>query len=127
MANTFENRPPGRFEEDTMATLITSQDMDYMKAFPADQKVKIMREIMSRSPTAERHFEGNTYCVKTILKLRADGLKLIDLQPLESAFTCVWYKRNGSLLGRGKTEVAAMVVWECSADDDVTTVKVWHM
>ena len=111
-----------------MATLITSQDMDYMKAFPADQKLKIMREIMSRSPAAERNFEGNTYCVKTILKLRADGLRLIDLQPLESAFTSVWYKRNGSLLGRGKTEIAAMVVWEGNdSDDDVTTVKVWKI
>ncbi|MBI4207393.1 MAG: hypothetical protein HY527_20430 [Betaproteobacteria bacterium] len=112
-----------------MATLITSQDMDYMKAFPAEQKLKIMREIMSRSPTAERDFEGNTYCVKTILKLRADGLRLIDLQPQESAFTSVWYrKKNGSLLGRAKTEVAAMVVWECSAhDDDVTTVKIWQI
>jgi hypothetical protein len=111
-----------------MATLITSQDMDYMKAFPADQKSKIMREIMSRCPVAERQFEGNTHCVKTILKLRADGLRLIDLQPQESAFISVWYKRNGSLLGRAKTEVAAMVVWACSdCEDDVTTVKIWKI
>jgi hypothetical protein len=111
-----------------MTTLITSQDMEYMKAFPADQKSKIMREIMSRSPVAERDFEGNTHCVKTILKLRADGLRLIDLQPLESAFTSVWYKRNESLLGRAKTEVAAMVVWACNdGDDDVTTVKIWKI
>jgi hypothetical protein len=115
-------------EEATMATLITSQDMEYMKAFPADRKVKIMREIMSRSPVAERNFEGNTYCVKTILQLRADGLRLIDLQPLECAFTSIWYKRNGSLLGRAKTEVAAMVVWEGNdRDDDVTTVKIWKI
>lgn len=112
-----------------MTTLITSQDLDHMKAFPADQKLKVMREIMSRSPIAERHFEGNTYCVKTILKLRADGLQLIDLQPQESAFTSVWYKkRNGSLLRRAKMEVAALVVWECNArEDDVTTVKIWQI
>jgi hypothetical protein len=42
-----------------MATLITSQDMDYMKAFPADQKSKIMREIMSRSPVAGGNVQGN--------------------------------------------------------------------
>lgn len=111
-----------------MAAIITTEDMEHMRAFPAHQKLKILREIMSRIPSAERHFEGNTYCVKTILKLRADGLRLIDLQPLESAFTSIWYKKNGSLLGRAKDEVAAMVVWECNADDDdVTTIRIWQM
>lgn len=111
-----------------MATFITSQDRDHMKAFPAEQKSRIMREIMSRYPVAERNFVGNTHFVKTILKLRADGMRLIDLQALETAFTSVWYKRNGSLLGKAKTDVAAMVVWATSAsEDDTTTLRVWRI
>jgi len=82
---------------------------------------------MSREPVAERNYEGNTHFVKTILKLRADGLRLIDLQPFETAFTSVWYRRNASLLGKAKADVAAMVVWEGSDRQDVTTLRVWRI
>jgi hypothetical protein len=61
-----------------MAAFITSQDRDHMKSFPVEHKTRIMREIMTRYPVAERNFVGNTHFVKTILKLRADGLRLID-------------------------------------------------
>ena len=109
-------------------SVINSQDMNHMRSFPADLKSRIMREIMSRSPVAERKYEGNTHFVKTILKLRADGLRLIDLQALETAFSSIWYKKNASLLGRTKSDAAAMVVWEGSErDDDVTTVRVWRI
>ena len=108
--------------------VINSQDMSYMRAFPVAQKSKIMREIMSRSPVAERTYEGNTHFVKTILKLRTDGLRLIDLQPFEKAFASVWYKKNASLIGKTKADVAAMVVWEGGErEEDVTTVKVWRI
>ena len=111
-----------------MAAFITSQDRDHMKSFPVEHKTRIMREIMTRYPVAERNFVGNTHFVKTILKLRVDGLRLIDLQALETAFTSVWYKKNGSLLGKAKGDVAAMVVWATSAsEDDMTTVKVWRI
>ena len=108
--------------------VITNQDMSYMRSFPAVQKSRILREIMSRSPVAERNYEGNTHFVKTILKLRADGLRLIDLQPFETAFASVWYKKNASLLGKTKADIAALVVWESSeCEDDVTTVNVWRI
>ena len=108
--------------------VITSQDMSHMKTFPSAQRARIMREIMSRSPIAERNYEGNTHFVKTILKLRADGLRLIDVQPFETALASVWYKKNASLLGKTKSDFAAMVVWQCSArEQDVTTVKVWRI
>jgi hypothetical protein len=111
-----------------MAASITSQDREHMRAFSAEQKSRIMREIMSRYPVAERNYVGNTHFVKTILKLRADGLRLIDLQAQETAFTSVWYKKSGSLLGRGKADIAAMVVWAANAsEDDMTTVRVWRI
>lgn len=109
-------------------SIINSQDVSHMKAFPASQRARIMREIMSRSPVAERHYEGNTHFVKTILKLRADGLRLIDLQPFETAFASVWYKKNATLLGKSKSDVAAMVVWEGSErEQDITTLRVWRI
>lgn len=108
--------------------VITSEDMSRMKAFPAAHKSRIMQEIMTRSPVAESNYEGDTGFVKTILKLRADGLRLIDLQPLENACTSVWYKRSGSLLGRTNEDIAAMVIWESSGRAyDVTTVKIWRL
>lgn len=111
-----------------MGTLITNQDMDHMRTFPADRKMKIMREIMSERPVAERNFEGNTFCAKAILKLRADGMRLIDLQPLETAFVSIWYKKCGSFLSWAKSGVAAMVVWETNDhDNDVTTVRIWQI
>lgn len=109
-------------------SIITSQDMNHMKAFPVSQRARILREIMSRSPVAERNYEGNTHFVKTILKLRADGLRLIDLQPFETAFASIWYKKNGKLIGKSKSDVAALVVWEGNAyEGDTTTIKVWRI
>ncbi|OGA43145.1 MAG: hypothetical protein A3G24_23735 [Betaproteobacteria bacterium RIFCSPLOWO2_12_FULL_62_13] len=109
--------------------LITEQDRNYMKAFPARKKTEIIRQIMSRSPAEESNLEGNTTCDKTILKLRARGLELIDLQALEmeTAVTTVWYGKNTSILGQVRSEVAALLLWEYKPDDeDVTTVRVWH-
>jgi hypothetical protein len=115
-----------------MATLITEQDLDHMRTFPLNHKTRLIQEMMIRSPVIERNLLGNTDCAKAILKLRADGLRLIDLQPLESAFRSIWYKRGASLLeslrGRAKAEIAAMVLWECHGDDgDMTTVRMWHI
>lgn len=120
-----------RSETRTMATLITKQDLDHMRAFPVNQKTKLIQEMMIKTPMTEQKFQGNTHCARTILRLRADGLRLIDLQSLESAFSSIWYKRGGSLLqslrGRARAEVAAMVVWECVGGGDVATVRMWRM
>ena len=107
--------------------LITEQDMNYMKAFPAKEKAQIIRQIMSRSPAEELNFEGNDTCAKTILGLRMRGLELIDLQPQETAVTTVWYAKKTSYLGLAKSEVAALMLCQFKADDeDLTTVRLWH-
>ena len=111
-----------------MATAITHEDLGYMRNFPPQKKMGVIHEIMSKSPVKEWNLEGNNNYVKTILRLRAGGLMLIDLQPLETAFTSVWYKKNGSLLKREKSEIAALVVWEFNSDDkDLTTIRVWDI
>jgi hypothetical protein len=115
-----------------MAALITEQDLNYMKSFPVSQKARLMQLIMTRIPLAEENYQGNTDCVKSIRKLRADGLRLIDLQQLEGVFRSIWYRRDGSMLeslmGRARSEVAAMVVWELNGgEDDVAAVSYWQI
>ncbi len=111
-----------------MATVITTEDMDHMSAFPIDKKAKVMREIMSRTPLEEQVFEGSNNYTKIILRIRADGLRLIDLQLMETAFTTVWYGYNGALLSRNKSETVALVVWESNENNnDITTVRLWHL
>jgi hypothetical protein len=115
-----------------MATHITKRDLDHMRTFPALHKTRLMQEIMAKVPVAEKILQGNTHFVKTIRKLRADGLQLIDLQPREGIFRSIWYRRGGSrmlsLFGRTKLEFATMVVWEVNDDaGDITTVRNWQL
>lgn len=115
-----------------MTALITAHDLDYMRTFPPTHKVKLMQFIMTRNPMTEQSFQGNTDCAKTIRKLRAEGLRLIDLQQQEGLFRSVWHKHERSLLeslrGRPRPEVAAMVVWELNGnDDDITTLRIWQI
>jgi hypothetical protein len=107
---------------------ITDRDRGHMNAFPVKKKFRIMQRIMAKPPVSEWNFEGYNNYAKAMLKLRAGGLGLIDLQPQETAFTTVWYSKNRSLLGRVKTEVAAMVVWESNGNNEgLTTLRVWHI
>ena len=120
--------PSGWPRKQKMVTAITDRDRGHMNSFPVETKMRIMQNIMAMLPVAEWNFEGNNNYVKVMLKLRTGGLGLIDLQPQETAFTTVWYSNNRSLLGRVKTEVAAMVVWEFNGDaEGVTTLRVWHI
>lgn len=114
--------------EHKMATAITDDDRGHMNTFPVTQKVRIIQRIMSTLPMARWNWEGNNGYIRTMLQLRARGLRLIDLQPQETAFTAIWYRKERSLLGRLKAEVAAMVVWEFNGDTGgITTVIVWHL
>lgn len=107
-------------------TAITDEDREHMSHFPAAKKAKIMEEIMFRPPTQEKYFEGNNDCVKTLLHLRGNGLKLIDLQPQETAFTTIWYgKRRATLLNQMNWEAAAMMVWELNGCERAT-VRLWR-
>lgn len=109
-----------------MATLITDQDLDNMHAFPVQEKEKIMRQIMSAPPVYERNVEGNNDCVKTLLNLKAGGLRLIDLQPQETVFTTIWYGKNGTLLGWLKSGAVALLVWESNGVDKAV-LRIWHI
>ena len=109
-----------------MATLITDQDLDNMNSFPVQEKEKIMRKIMSKPPVEEKSFEGNNNCVKTVLNLRAAGLRLIDLQPQETAFTTVWYGRTGSLMNWLKSDAVALLVWESNGIDKAI-LRIWNV
>jgi hypothetical protein len=107
--------------------VITDKDRRHMNAISPARKMQMMRRMMGGAPTEERHFRGNNNYVKAILKLRASGFRLIDLQRQETAFTAVWYGRNTSMLGRLLSEAMALVVWELDEQhEEVTTLRIWH-
>jgi hypothetical protein len=111
-----------------LAAVITDQDMGHMKRFSPHKKQKIIGKIMSKKPVEESSLHGNTSYARALLRLRARGLQLIDVQPQETVFTTVWYRQNRSLLGRMKLEVAAMLVWEFGGHEgDSTTMRIWHI
>ena len=107
--------------------LITEKDVKYMTAFSPAERAALMHKIMSKAPVEERVFEGNSQSVRALWRLRAEGLKLVDLKPQETVFTTVWYRNGKSLLTRQKPQVAAMIVWEVRDDHEVATFKVWHI
>lgn len=110
------------------ATAITDHDRGHMKSFPVEQRARIIRKIMTNPPVTEWNLDGDNSYVRAMLRLRARGLGLIDLQPQEDAFSAIWYRRERSLLGRPKAEVAAMVVWERDGNaGGITTFRVWHI
>lgn len=111
-----------------MVTAITDEDRGHMITFPVRQRARIIQSIMSNPPVSEWNCEGNTSYVKAMLQLRARRLGLIDLQPQETAFTAIWYRKERSLLGLLKAEVAAMVLWEFDGDTgSKTTVRFWQI
>ena len=110
------------------AIAITDHDRGHMKSFPVEQRARIIRKIMTNPPVTEWNLDGDNSYVKAMLRLRALGLGLIDLQPQENAFSAIWYRRRRSLWGRPKAEVAAIVVWERDGSaGGTTTVKVWNI
>lgn len=111
-----------------MATVITDQDVSHMKKFSATKKQKIITKIMSNTPVEESHLYGSASYARALLRFRARGLELIDVQPHETVFASVWYSESKSLLGRMKFDVAAMLVWELGGPDgDSTTLRIWHI
>lgn len=98
-----------------------------MDAIPVGRRLKIMRRIMCGSPMEEQQLRGNANYVKAILKLRASGLRLIDLQRQDTAFTAVWYRKSASVLGLALSEAIALVVWEMDEhDEEITTLRIWR-
>ena len=112
----------------SMAPVITDQDLGHMKTFSENTKRKIISEIMIRTPVEESNLHGNTSYAKAVLKLRARGLELIELQPQETALTTVWYSQTRTLLGCMKLEVAAMLIGEFGGhDENSATLRIWRI
>jgi hypothetical protein len=107
--------------------VITDQDRQYMNAIPAESRTRIIRRMMHGSPAEERQFEGKDDYARALLRLRAGGLRLIDLQPQETAFASVWYGKHTSIGVRPGLEAMALLVWErTERDAEVTTLRIWH-
>jgi hypothetical protein len=105
--------------------LISEKDMSHMKAFSPVQREAVMQKMMASPATEETVFEGSNRSVRALWRLRAEGLKLIDLQRQETAFTSVWYRDRRSL--RNWQKLAAIVVWEMNQEQEVATFKVWRV
>ncbi len=117
-----------------MDTRINERDIKHLQAFPDERKASVMRKIMSQKPDRSLKLNGQNDFEKTMLKLRREGYKLIDLQRHETSFSSVWYRRGVSMLGRGRAHVT-MLVWEqeepapSSAQEpsSSTTVLTWRV
>jgi hypothetical protein len=119
MLNALRARP--------VSIAITEKDRRYMDAIPAATRLGIMRRMMCGAPIEEQHWKGNTSYVKAILRLRASGLRLIDLQRQDIAFSAVWYRKGASVLGLQTSEAIALLVWELGErDEELTTLKIWR-
>jgi hypothetical protein len=81
---------------------------------------------MSRKPDKTVKLTGRDDFEKTLLDLRRDGYKLIDLERHEASFSSVWYRKGVSMFGRGRTHVT-MVVWEQEEPGGSTTVLSWRL
>ena len=105
---------------------ITDRDRGHMNTFPIKKKERIMQRIMAKPPMSEWNFEGYNNYAKAMLKLRTGGLGLIDLQPQETAFTTVWYGKNGTLMNWLKSDAVALLLWESNGDDKAI-LRIWHI
>jgi hypothetical protein len=111
----------------SVSTAITDKDQQYMEAIPAARRLRIMQRVMCGPPAEEQQFKGNTSYVKAILRLRASGLRLIDLRRQDTAFSAVWYRKRASVLGLPLSEAAALVVWELDEhNEEHTTPRFWR-
>ncbi|MBI2752549.1 MAG: hypothetical protein HYX46_03400 [Betaproteobacteria bacterium] len=107
-----------------MKSRIEQADLEHLEAFPGEQKALVMRKIMSLLPAERVVLDGDNDFEKTVLKLRREGYGLIDLQPLEQAFSCVWYRRSKALFRRADV---AMLLWEMQNPGALTTVLTWRI
>src|SRR5512146_2207204 len=110
--------------ERRMNTRINDKDMHHLHAFPDTRKAAVIHKMMSHEPAQSVVLNGNTDFEKTVLKLHRDGFGLIDLQPQETAFSAVWYRKGGTLLPWAREQVA-MLLWE--APEQSTTLMTWQV
>ena len=107
--------------------VITEQDRQYMNAIPSESRARIMSRMMRDLPAEEGQFKGNDGYARALARLRAAGLRLIDLQPQESAFASVWYGKHTSIGDQPGREALALLVWEQGElDAELMTLRIWH-
>ena len=108
-----------------MKSRIDHKDMEHLHAFPGDRKEMVLQKIMSLMPAERVVLDGDNDFEKAVLKLRREGYVLIDLQPQETAFSCVWYRRSKALFSRADV---AMLLWEMQDPPGaLTTVLTWRI
>ncbi len=111
---------------DRVKTRINEEDTKHLQSFPNARKQTVLQRIMSLKPSKSIVSEGDHDFEKTVLKLRRDGFRLIDLQRHDTAFTTVWYRKGKSFLGLA-AEDAAMPLWELKDPGASTTVMTWRV
>jgi hypothetical protein len=105
---------------------IGESDILHMNGFPARDKGRVMDRIMSLTPlSTEVRSKRNDY-EKLLLLLRKDGFALIDMQPLETALTTVWYHKS-VMPARFAREEVTMLLWETQAAGEATTLIRWRI
>lgn len=123
--------PPHKVDIDSrpFAARISSRDLDYQRDFPEAEKARLMLEVLSALPEDVKTTSGKHDFEKSLLKLRADGFRLIDMQSLEVALTTVWYRKSALLLGFVKSEVVIALDWTMMDDgrNETTILRRWRL
>lgn len=109
-----------------MDTRINDRDIKHLHAFPDDRKAVLMRRVLSQRPDRTLKLTGEGDFEKTLLGLRRDGYRLINLERHEHSFSSVWYRKRISMFGGRGTQIT-MVVWEQEERGASTTVLSWRL
>lgn len=108
-----------------MKARINDQDMAYLQSFPRAERAAVLERIMARKPAESVVLDGDNAFEKTILKLRREGYRLINLERQDIAFTTVWYRNGKALFGHAGADVA-LLLWEMQEPRASTTVLTWR-
>ena len=105
---------------------INEEDRQHLEAFPRERKATLMQRIAARDPDKSVQFDAMHDIEKTLLRLREDGFRLIDLQQQETTFSSLWYRKSDGVTGWRRAEVA-MVVWALDEETPATSVLTWWL
>ena len=110
--------------EHGLISQINGLDHEHMQAFPAHRKAQVMAKIMSLTPIRNEVHQGNNKFAKAVLRLHRDGYGLIDVQPQETVFTTVWYRKNSAF---GNSADATMLLCEEDENGASITMMSWRI
>lgn len=110
-----------------MTTDTMDGDLNHLNSFPKREKEKVMRVITERPATGEHVYGGENCYENAVVKLRANGYRLIDLAPQDGAFTAVWYRKSSSWLVLRSCEYAVILAWETTDSGEQTTMRQWNL